>query len=583
MIKLKYILLLIATWLLIAVNLVGQSISINENGADPDNSAMLDVTATNRGVLIPRMTAAQRLAIPSPANGLLVFQTDVPRGFYAYFAANTVWTRLSVDTTLNLERVLAGGKNANNDSILNLGALGIGIPNPVGSIQIDSFAVIQGKPFGSGFRWFGFNAFHDGVSAAPERMHDGKAAIFAQGAGRTTIGHFGFGVAGSPLGNALSAIEMRDSSLTLLGEALSFRINLRGLVLADTLMINKLYKLPSVDGTVGQVMLTDGMGNLYWSTLTGDNFGNHIATTNLQLNGNYLSNDGDDEGIKITNDGNVGIGLGTFVPPVSNLHIFDNIPPSLNEGTFLDIQNASAGIGSLAGLRFKINTSTSNIRYQAAIFHRIYSGGLGGYQLNFAVRNNSVTDVVDTADIIMTINDLGRVGINTVDPLNELDVRGNVSADNYLYNTPKLRSTNIPPAAFVSVRPESYELSPIGVILYISIGGTGGAIGYAAAPLNNIPNGATITNITYVYYDNDPVVDLSITISNTGNLATTFTSTGSFTSSGASTTYQVQSVAVNLTMDYRNRYYSVYFEGRQGNANLRLKNVIIDYTITETD
>ena len=47
------------------------------------------------------------------------------------------------------------------------------------------------------------------------------------------------------------------------------------------------------------------------STLTGfeDNLGNHTATQNIQLNGNYISNDGDNEGITVSELGNVGIGL----------------------------------------------------------------------------------------------------------------------------------------------------------------------------------------------------------------------------------------------------------------------------------
>lgn len=40
---------------------------------------------------------------------------------------------------------------------------------------------------------------------------------------------------------------------------------------------------------------------------TGDNLGNHIATQNIRLNGNWLSNDGGNEGIQIDNIGNVSI------------------------------------------------------------------------------------------------------------------------------------------------------------------------------------------------------------------------------------------------------------------------------------
>jgi hypothetical protein len=42
----------------------------------PDASAALDVTATDKGVLVPRVTTTQRNAVSSPATGLLVFNTS---------------------------------------------------------------------------------------------------------------------------------------------------------------------------------------------------------------------------------------------------------------------------------------------------------------------------------------------------------------------------------------------------------------------------------------------------------------------------------------------------------------------------
>ena len=50
----------------------------------PDASAQLDITATNKGLLIPRMTLVERGLIASPATGLLIFQTDSTPGFYYY-------------------------------------------------------------------------------------------------------------------------------------------------------------------------------------------------------------------------------------------------------------------------------------------------------------------------------------------------------------------------------------------------------------------------------------------------------------------------------------------------------------------
>ena len=64
-----------------------QSVSINNNGAAADSTAMLDVSSTSKGLLIPRLTAQQRTAIASPATGLLVYQTDGDPGFYYYNGA----------------------------------------------------------------------------------------------------------------------------------------------------------------------------------------------------------------------------------------------------------------------------------------------------------------------------------------------------------------------------------------------------------------------------------------------------------------------------------------------------------------
>ena len=53
----------------------------------PNTSALLDLTSTAKGFLPPRMTAAQRAAIGTPATGLLVYQTDGSAGYYTYGGA----------------------------------------------------------------------------------------------------------------------------------------------------------------------------------------------------------------------------------------------------------------------------------------------------------------------------------------------------------------------------------------------------------------------------------------------------------------------------------------------------------------
>lgn len=57
----------------------------------PDNSSMLDIRSTSKGFLAPRMTTAQRNAIISPANGLVVYDTDLSS---LYFFNGTVWSAI---------------------------------------------------------------------------------------------------------------------------------------------------------------------------------------------------------------------------------------------------------------------------------------------------------------------------------------------------------------------------------------------------------------------------------------------------------------------------------------------------------
>ncbi|MHC1776285.1 MAG: tail fiber domain-containing protein [Lentimicrobium sp.] len=61
---------------------VQAQVAINTDGSAPDNSAMLDVKSDSKGVLVPRVTLAQRDAITTPATGLMIFQTDNSPGFY---------------------------------------------------------------------------------------------------------------------------------------------------------------------------------------------------------------------------------------------------------------------------------------------------------------------------------------------------------------------------------------------------------------------------------------------------------------------------------------------------------------------
>jgi hypothetical protein len=69
------------------------NVGINPTGDLPDSSAALDVVAFDKGVLIPRLSAIQRLAIIDPANGLIVYDTD-SMCFFFYKVPLSQWSSL---------------------------------------------------------------------------------------------------------------------------------------------------------------------------------------------------------------------------------------------------------------------------------------------------------------------------------------------------------------------------------------------------------------------------------------------------------------------------------------------------------
>jgi hypothetical protein len=65
----------------------------------PDQSAALEISSSNKGLLTPRMSLQQRNAIQYPATGLMVYQTDLLSGFYFYDGKE--WKSMASETSAN--------------------------------------------------------------------------------------------------------------------------------------------------------------------------------------------------------------------------------------------------------------------------------------------------------------------------------------------------------------------------------------------------------------------------------------------------------------------------------------------------
>lgn len=112
-----------------------EGVSIAPNVTPPHPSAMLDVSSTGKGVLIPRMTEAEKNAIQSPEVSLLIFQTDGDEGYYYW--DGTVWKLISGGYWEKVDLVNPQvGNNFNytrlryEDNVANRGELRFGFADP---------------------------------------------------------------------------------------------------------------------------------------------------------------------------------------------------------------------------------------------------------------------------------------------------------------------------------------------------------------------------------------------------------------------------------------------------------------------
>ena len=119
--KIKHSVLFVLTLLFVALGATAQNVGIGTT--TPNASALLDLTAINKGLLIPRVSLTSltdAVTITAPANSLLVYNTNgaVPGGegfYYNNGKGSAIWVKLLSGSGAGWS--LTG--NAGTDSILN--------------------------------------------------------------------------------------------------------------------------------------------------------------------------------------------------------------------------------------------------------------------------------------------------------------------------------------------------------------------------------------------------------------------------------------------------------------------------------
>lgn len=388
--------------------------------ATPHASAKLEVSSTDKGFLPPRviLTSTNSASpINSPANGLMVFNTatagssptNVVPGYYYWDGTGQQWVSLST-TVGNVQNQaifrstlstsgnsvvtswdsrfnnIANGDltfSSNTTFVLSNGIYKIQWGLPHQSTQTYNMMQLQENVSGTWRAW----------------LNDANFANVANG-GNTDWGGTSF---------MTDVIDCSSSTKSLRFTNPDGRTLLTG----ASFIITKLN--PSVT-----------------TSTTADHLGNHIATSNIQLNNNYLSNDGGNEGVRVDNSGNVGIGTGS---PTSRLNIagggvklttgFGNSTnrPSLNTSSIGNYE--IRGVGSISG-------SAQNDLADDG-FLRLSAGGGTSVNSQSSIDISGFSAVADMSNnIVMRTNGTERLridnsgNVNVTGKLNVTDPSGNV-------------------------------------------------------------------------------------------------------------------------------------------------------------
>jgi hypothetical protein len=275
----------------------------------PHASAKLHVSASDKGFLPPRVTltaATDATTIPSPAEGLLVYNLGsvvLQAGYYYWNNAN--WATIATGTT-------AGNAVVAMDMV---------------------------------------KLYSEAYSIAPTKIAHSNGYSFTV----PVSGRYLFDFSSSGYVNQTSftfTFSVRQGTTVL---ASDFQTSANNNIHVE---YNGKLEVNLQSGTTYNVYVNStgsrdsgDFDRVYYKMVAGNlPVNQHMAAQNVQLNNNFLTNDGDNEGIRIDNSGNVGIGTNA---PTSKLDVTGNVniagALNVNGSSNVNLQTPALLVGSSSG------------------------------------------------------------------------------------------------------------------------------------------------------------------------------------------------------------------------------------------
>ena len=420
----------------------------------PHASAKLDVSATNKGFLPPRVTLTSNTdvaTIPSPAEGLLVYNlgsSGLQAGYYYWNSAN--WATIAT-------AALAGNAVVAVDLVKLYAEAWSNASNKIGNSNGYSFTVPV-----SGRYAFDFSSTTYGSTSFTINFYvrQGTTNLASDGQVSTNNG---------------VRVEYNGK----------FEVNLQA-------------------GTTYNVYVTSTNPNrgsedydrVYYKMVAGNlPVNQHLASANIQLNNNYLSNDGGNEGIRVDNSGNVGIGTTTPIVPLE-------VNGAVNAST-LSLSNSTNGTSSLVlkngdaataftdapQIRMGWSGSAAGKSQYAQIIHTRHNSGGTNNAIDFYLSDGTAENTITSGSTrAMSITSPGNVEITG--KLSVGDPTGNVvTKASGLVNAGSFVTLDNVKATVTSSGNRSLSIGAVSTSFNANISGYYGAVGGG--------NGNAVNNQTY--------------------------------------------------------------------------------------
>jgi len=354
----------------------------------PHASAKLEVSASDKGFLPPRVTltsATDITTIASPAEGLMVYNVGsvgLQAGYYYWNGAN--WATIATASS-------TGSGVAASNLVKLYGEAYSAVSGKIGHTNGYSFTVSV-----SGRYLFDFSCTGYSNATITYKVRQGTTDI---------------GTDAQTSYNNTVHVEYNGKIEANLQAGVTYNVYVNSTGNRDSGDYDRVYyKLVAGNLPVNQ----------------------HLASANIQLNNNYLSNDGGNEGIRVDNSGNVGIGTNT---PTAILNIAGGgvrIASGLgNTSTRPSVNTSTIGNYEIRG----VGGGASQIDAQDDGFLRLSAGGgtnaiqqssidLSGYSATLPDMNSNI--VMRTAGTErVRIDNSGSV--NITGKINLTDPSGNVT------------------------------------------------------------------------------------------------------------------------------------------------------------